>query len=710
MSEGRESISGDTTQVSQASAAGGTFYTFPPGADTTLDISGTTMPTGTIVGFAPGDTIDLTSLAFAAGDSAILTPGNVLEVAEAGRVYDLNLDPNHNYTGDVFDIASDGDGGTDIAVRPATFVMNIDYDTSVTNLKTSNPTLYANFTNGVAIAVQYLESLFTNQVTVTLDIGYGEVDGQSLGSSTLGENEDTNDVSETYSATKAALIAQNAPGSSSLPATSPLKGSVSMSPAEAEALGLLANSGSLDGYAGFAGAGTNFSYALGVTPGANAYYFIGVVEHELTEEMGRVSELDQQPDGYSPIDLYRYTSAGARDLTTGRSGSTADFSVDGGATLLGSWNNNTRNGDLADWSPSGPAPNGDDSFNNESDSGVINVVGSVDDTLMQALGWEAATAANETPLPLRNDLAGNGVSDALMTNTGGALVVDEVSGGAVTYTQIGALGPEWQFEGTGPLVADGHDQFLLYYGADDSPSFGAVVVGEDVGGVAQYNEIGAIGAEWQFEGIGPFAGGGAADFLIWDTDSASANYGVVVVGADVNGVAQYTAIGGLGPEWQFEGTGDYLGDGKTGFMIWDTAQSSGSYGAVVVGEDVGGAAQYKSIGGLDPKAWVFEGSGDLLNDGQDSFLIWNRNNGALVVGEAVNGAAHYTQIGAVGSVWQFVGTGNYDGASAGEFLMRNSSSGALVIGTIAGGLASYAAVGGVGTEWSFHTANPALLA
>src|SRR6185437_744753 len=387
---------------------------------------GTTMPTGTIIGFAPGDKIDLISLAFTAGDAAILTAGNVLAVAEGGKVYDLNLDPNRNYAGDVFDIASDGAGGTDIAVRPATFVIDVNYDSSVTSLKNSNPTLYANFTNGVAAAVQYLESLFTNQVTVTLDVGRGELDGQSVGPRDLGENEDTEDLTESYSAARAALIARDAPGASTLPTTSPLRGTLDMTPGEALALGLEPNNGSLDGYAGFAGAGTTFSYALGVAPSNSAYYFIGVVEHEFTEEMGRISELNEQPSGYMPIDLYRYNSDGTRDLTAGRSGSTAEFSVDNGATLLGSWNNNARNGDLGDWYPAGPAPNGDDSFNDESASGVVNILGSVDDTLMQALGWVAPTAADETPLPLRDNLPGNGVSDTLMTNTGGALVVDEV--------------------------------------------------------------------------------------------------------------------------------------------------------------------------------------------------------------------------------------------------------------------------------------------
>ena len=55
--------------------------------------------------------------------------------------------------------------------------------------------------------------------------------------------------------------------------------------------------------------------------------------------------------------------------------------------ISGTWNNQTSNGDLADWYPEGPAPGGNDAFNDYSNPGVINTVSSNDITLMEALGW-----------------------------------------------------------------------------------------------------------------------------------------------------------------------------------------------------------------------------------------------------------------------------------------------------------------------------------
>ena len=130
----------------------------------------------------------------------------------------------------------------------------------------------------------------------------------------------------------------SAPGAATLPVTSPLSGTLELTPAQAIGLGLplTFSDGGVEGYVGFSST-LPFSYANGVTPAANQYYFIGVVEHEVTEIMGRVSLLNQQPSAYSVMDLYRYKANGVRDLSAGAAGSlsTAYFSIDNGVTRLG---------------------------------------------------------------------------------------------------------------------------------------------------------------------------------------------------------------------------------------------------------------------------------------------------------------------------------------------------------------------------------------
>jgi hypothetical protein len=72
---------------------------------------------------------------------------------------------------------------------------------------------------------------------------------------------------------------------------------------------------------------------------------------------------------------------------------------------------------------------------------------------------------------------------------------------------------------------------------------------------------------------------------------------------------------------------------------------------VVVGEVVSGHANYTQIAGLGPE-WKFVGSGDYLAEGHDQFLIENTS-GAVVVGDWVSNQIHFTQVSGLGSEWAF---------------------------------------------------------
>jgi hypothetical protein len=92
------------------SVSGGGALAFASGGSLQLD--STTLPTTTISGFVPGDTLDLTSIAFDSTGSAPLGPGNVLQIVENGGTHTINLDPSQNFSGDIFQLSSDAAGGT----------------------------------------------------------------------------------------------------------------------------------------------------------------------------------------------------------------------------------------------------------------------------------------------------------------------------------------------------------------------------------------------------------------------------------------------------------------------------------------------------------------------------------------------------------------------------------------------------------------------
>ena len=263
--------------------------------------------------------------------------------------------------------------------------INVSFDSSVANAP-------AGFVAAVNYVVNYYDTLFTNNVTVNINVGYGEIAGQTMAAGALGATS-VSYAGESYTSVVNALqadrlLAEGAPGATALPATSPLSGSLFMPQAEAQALGL--TTAVSTSYVGFSSS-LPFSYTPNATPASNQYYFVGVVEHEFSEALGRVSLISDQPSYYSPMDLDRYSAPGVRGVTAGGSGSTAYFSVDNGVTNLGTWNNNPSNGDLGDWYPSGPAAAGNDAFNDYTNPGAINLVSANDITLMQALGWTTQT-------------------------------------------------------------------------------------------------------------------------------------------------------------------------------------------------------------------------------------------------------------------------------------------------------------------------------
>jgi len=306
--------------------------------------------------------------------------------------------------------------------------INVTWDTSV---------LQASVASEIESAVDYVvnlfDNLFTNPITINIDVGWGEVAGHALDANALGESI-SNVASYSYSQIRNALTnTANASGdpsqlaaASTLPATNPTdKSTFTISDAEAKALGLPLglHPPAVDGYVGFAADPNIWSFSPTATPAFDQYYFVGVAEHEITEILGRVSDIGR--GAYSLMDLFRYSSAGQRDLSSDN-GTSPYFSIDGGTTNLGNWNNTVNSGDLGDWS-SGPAPGGHDAFNASGSPGVINALSPDDVTLMNALGYDLAPQCF---------LAGT-----LIRTADGEIPVERLSRGALMATADGRAVP-----------------------------------------------------------------------------------------------------------------------------------------------------------------------------------------------------------------------------------------------------------------------------
>jgi hypothetical protein len=259
-----------------------------------------------------------------------------------------------------------------VTVNGSNLQIDLVWDSSVANAPS------AFMTAVYASAKSLVTDLTTASKTVLyIAVGWGEIAGQAMASNALGESE-SNGYLTSYTTVANALTAHG----DHLNATNePTSAQFFVTKAEAKLLGLVSGTSggtsSVDGYVGFSSlAGTGYSWNYAATgTGSTQFNMQSVVDHELTEVMGRISmegtvSYYGKPT-YTPLDLFDFSSYNA---TTGVG--TLSLSNTGGIFSntngfnQGNFNNAALyGGDIGDWaswnstSDSGTVTSGEDPFN-----------------------------------------------------------------------------------------------------------------------------------------------------------------------------------------------------------------------------------------------------------------------------------------------------------------------------------------------------------
>ena len=272
---------------------------------------------------------------------------------------------------------------------------HVNWDSSVANAPSW-------FQNSVETALSYFYKTFASPITITLDVGYGEVGGQRLGFGALGESlsylypVSYGDLYSHMSAEASSQEQIDAVNSLDSSTTSPITGAnYYLATADARALNFYvapANLGS-DGSDGAVGFATNSSLVKwGPTSSSTTsgqYDFVSVVQHEVSEVMGRIALLGASlsngvTNTYSNMDLFRYDpNTGGRSL---KGGEAANFSYDGTNPVQSF--NTTAGGDYGDWA--GTVSPTNDAYNAFSSTGPLQL-GAADKTVMNVLGYTLAS-------------------------------------------------------------------------------------------------------------------------------------------------------------------------------------------------------------------------------------------------------------------------------------------------------------------------------
>ena len=239
------------------------------------------------------------------------------------------------------------------------------------------------FKTAVNYAVAQMDALIANPITLNVTFSWGQENNNVIGAGDAGQNQSLGSYVDYATLTSAlsshATTADDRTAVATLTSTNPFGSSQFYVPtALQKALGLdAATATSTDGYVGL-------NSSLNWSPSANGQVSVGqydpvaCLEHEISEVMGRVAFLSDTPRIATPLDLFRYSAPGQRDLAAG-SGS---FSVDG-KTMETAFGNP---GDAADWAPSVIG----DEYGNTT-AGVANAYSATDLQVLDVLGYTIGT-------------------------------------------------------------------------------------------------------------------------------------------------------------------------------------------------------------------------------------------------------------------------------------------------------------------------------
>jgi len=580
-------------------------------------------------------------------------------------------------------------------------IINLSYDSSADSAPIG-------FKNSLNSLVSFLQSTFSDPVTVNIAVGYGEVAGTPLGNGALGSSS-TFMQSVSYTQLKNALVADASSATdnsavASLPAADPIGTSYMISLAEAKALNL-SSSSHLDGYVGFNSGGVfDYDSSDGITTGKHDFY--GAAAHEITEVMGRMM---WGGGGGSPtaLNLFHFSAPGVRTF----SGTTAGyFSANNGVTNLDSFNTDPR-GDFGDWASSA----GHDAFLAFGGSGAVESISPSDLKVMDALGWDQLGGSPD--LTVSNVVATPTAIGFTINNAGTAAAGTSVSGIYLsTDAVITSADTLLATSNTPALAAASSDSesasFTLPGNLPNAGTYYLGVLADSTNTVAEAKEANNTAAV-------PVILGNGNDNALTGTSSSDSLWGFAGNDSLNGGTGKDLMFGGIGNDlYTVDSTGDVItenaGEGT------DTVRASISYtlGANVENATLTGAGNLKAtgnaadnviIGNSGNNSLIGLGGADTLDGGSGvDTVLYSASHAAvnvsLATGTGSGGDAQGDSLSNIENVTGSSYADTIEGSSGNNVLKGGSGTDTLSYAHAASGVAvnlsltTAQATGGAGTD------------
>jgi FG-GAP-like repeat len=543
--------------------------------------------------------------------------------------------------------------------------VNIQFDSSALSAP-------AGFQNSVLIAAAMIDAVLTDNITINIAVGYGEMMGLPLTNQAGAAAGLSGGNLYNYDQIRNLLISQASAGDTTfnaLPAGTSIQGQsqVVLWTAEEKALGLLnPNNAGIDGEIGI---GSNVPSSLWISTALN----------QIGHVMGRFAYGDR-PDIF---DLFRFTSPGNRLFLAGNTSPAAYFSIDGGVTDLADYGHTSSSSDFLNSSNRTP----EDAFNEFSDPATLQLPTAVDLEQFDALGYHLGGPIY--PIT-RLDFNSTGTADILWRNASGMLSDWDVEGGAINSAPITSNGAivspdaSWSVAGISDFNGD-HKADVLWRNGLLADWF---MSGPVIGGSGYLNVNGSNvtpDPSWSIAGIGDLSGDGKSDLLWRNANGSTAVW--IMDGSSIVGSGYLNVNGTIiapDPSWSVVGTGDFNGD-KYSDLLWRNAATGELAEWQLHSSDIIGSADVNngSIALRPDASWTVAGIGDFDGDG-DADILWRNGNGTvsewLMRGSTVTDGSAITYHGAAVNVaanWKVAEIGDFNGDGSSDILWRDSTTGQL---------------------------------
>jgi len=273
-------------------------------------------------------------------------------------------------------------------------------------------------------------------------------------------------------------------------------------------------------------------------------------------------------------------------------------------------------------------------------------------------GADGAANLNAFAPSSLGDFSGDGRSDILWRNVGGALSTWHVSGSRLDQAQFNAsVGTDWQVADTFDMNADGRSD-LLWRNASGLMS---VWLG-GAGGFQSGSYTSGAPTDWRIAGAGDFDGDGRADILWQQAGGAVSTWRST--GANFAQNSFYH--GSPGAAWKVEGVADLDGNGQADILWRNTDGSVSAWLANGMGFLEG-----QRNDRLDA-SWHVNGLADFNGDGQAD-ILWRRDSGEVAIwSSAGSGYAKDAFATVVGTEWQVAQVGDFNGDGRADILWRQA--------------------------------------